>query len=132
MVAQISKYRKKKEDRLHGLLPTVIFLAILVGGLGFLLFYNVKIGQKKAELEKKAQDLQQRIGELSQRKAELESGLAEVNTTEFQEKILREKGLYKKPGEEVVTILPQEEEKTIQEEQEEKVWWNPWSWFKSK
>ena len=51
-----------------------------------------------------------------------------VSTTkEYQERVLREQGLYQKPGEEVVTVLPLDEPE--QKQQEEKVWWNPWTWF---
>ena len=107
---------------------------LLVLGLGlgiFLIFHNIRIYQKRVELQERAENLRTQIASLEQGKSELESAIQVGLTQEYQEKVLREQGLYKKPGEEVVTILPPEQ---VQEEQkqakESRVWWNPWSWFK--
>jgi len=100
-------------------------------GLGtFLVFHNIRIYQKRVELQKRVEGLKDQIASLESRKNELESAIQVGTTQEYQEKVLREQGLYKKPGEEVVTIIPPEQ---VQEEQKQqqasKVWWNPWSWF---
>jgi cell division protein FtsL len=107
---------------------------LLVIGLGlgfFLVFNNIRIYQKRVELQKRAEELQSQIASLENRKGELESAIQVGTTQEYQEKVLREQGLYKKPGEEVVTIIPPEQ---VQEEQKQqqanRVWWNPFSWFK--
>jgi len=93
----------------------------------FLIFYNLRIYQKRAELQARAQELQVEIRELSQREQELQHQLDISATSEYQERVLREQGLYQKPGEEVVTILGGEEPE--QNVQQEKVWWKPWTWF---
>lgn len=107
---------------------------LLVLGLGlglFLIFHNIRIYQKRVELQERAEILKGQIASLEKSKSELESAIQAGLTPEYQEKVLREQGLYKKPGEEVVTILPPEQ---VQEEQKQqqgnRVWWNPWSWFK--
>jgi cell division protein FtsL len=125
------RFRKKKIGKLR---DTVFLTMLLTLGLGlgiFLVFHNIRIYQKRVELQKRAEVLKDQITSLESRKGELESAIQVGTTQEYQEKILREQGLYKKPGEEVVTILPpaqvQEEQK---QQQTSRVWWNPWSWFK--
>ena len=124
------RLRKKKIGKLR---DTVFLTMLLVIGLGlgfFLVFNNIRIYQKRVELQKRAEVLKDQIGSLESRKGELESAIQVGTTQEYQEKVLREQGLYKKPGEEVVTIIPPEQ---VQEEQKHqqasRVWWNPWSWF---
>ena len=125
-----ARFRAKKIRRLR---DTVFPSMLLVLGLGlgiFLIFHNIRIYQKRVELQERAENLRTQIASLEQSKSELESAIQVGLTQEYQEKVLREQGLYKKPGEEVVTILPPEQ---VQEEQKQqqgnRVWWNPFSWF---
>lgn len=124
------KLRKKKIGKLR---DTVFLTMLLVLGLGlgfFLVFHNIRIYQKRVELQKRAEILKSQIASLEGRKGELESAIQVGTTQEYQEKVLREQGLYKKPGEEVVTIIPPEQVAEEQKEQQgNRVWWNPWSWF---
>ena len=127
MVAKLSRFRKKQESSIAKKVAKWFFL-ILIGLLGlFLVFHNVRIYQKRAELEGRANELEFQIGELKQKEAQLEEQFIISNTREYQERVLREQGLYQKPGEEVVTIIPLKEPE--QKEQQERVWWNPWTWF---
>ena len=125
-----ARFRQKKIGKLR---DTVFLTMLLVLGLGlgfFLIFHNIRIYQKRVELQKRAEVLKDQITSMENRKNELEFAIQVGTTQEYQEKVLREQGLYKKPGEEVVTILPPEQ---VQEEQKQqqasRVWWNPFSWF---
>lgn len=96
-------------------------------------YQNIKINQKRGELEEKLQFLQAQTGQLSIRKTELEKQIGAIESEEYQEKILREQGLYKKEGEEVVTILPPEivSAEFKKAEEQERAWWNPLGWFRA-
>lgn len=108
-----------------------MFVVIFGGIIGFLAFQNVKIFQKRSELSRRAQELRSQIEQLESKRHQLQASISESQTTEYQEKVLREQGLYKKPGEDVVTILEVEAEEESQgREQQEKTWWAPWTWFK--
>ena len=128
MVAKFSRFRKRHESSR----AKKVFgwsLLILIGLLGlFLIFYNLSLYQKRAELQERASELALEIAVLSQREEQLQQQLEISSTEEYQERVLREQGLYQKPGEEVVTIIPLKEPE--QKEQKEKVWWNPFTWFK--
>ena len=107
------------------------FLVVFGGGIGFLAYQNIKIHQKRSELQTTLSILEEQVFELTERKVELEEKIDEVQSQEYQEKVLREQGLYKKPGEEVITILPPEETQGVTsiEEEKKRIWWNPLSWF---
>ena len=130
MVARKLNFRKKDESAFQNIILLIVFVLIFGGLLTFFIFQNVKIGQKRGDLEDNLGVLQAQVGELSARKRELQESIKETQSQYYEEKILREQGLYKKPGEEVVTILvPKEEQQAEAETEEEKrVWWKPWTW----
>jgi len=102
----ITKNRKKRNSAFQNILVAVIFLFIFGGGIGFMSYQNIKINQKRGELEEKLQSLQAQTEQLSVRKTELEKQIGEIESEEYQEKLLREQGLYKKEGEEVKSTCP--------------------------
>jgi len=127
MITKVSGFRKKRQGfKTRKALGWVLLASVAILGV-VLIFYNVRIYQKRAELQERASRLQDEIAELNQKNRELQRQLEISVTPEYQEKILREQGLYQKPGEEVVTVLPLEQPE--QKEQKERVWWNPWTWF---
>ena len=77
--------------------------------LGFLLIANVKLFSQTGEAKNKYLDLNEEIRELEIKNNELKGLLATTNDEAEIERILREKGLYKKPGEEVVVIKREED-----------------------
>lgn len=92
---------------------------------------NVRIYQKRSELQQRENDLRLQIEQLQNQKAALQSAITENQTQDYQEKVLREQGLYKKPGEEVVTVLPPKDNGvSLQKETQQKIWWDPRTWFK--
>jgi cell division protein FtsB len=128
MVAKLSRLRKRRDGSLRGALFSWIFLG-LIGGVGvFLVFNNIRMYQKRAELKEQARNLQAQIAQLSLREQELKAQIQTSTTEEYQEKILREQGLYQKPGEEVITVLAPEGD-AQKPETPKKVWWNPLTWF---
>lgn len=130
MVSKLSKFSKKKKTLFENVVAGAVFVVILVGLIGFFTFQNITIGQKRAELENQLADLQVKAADMSAQQQELQGEVADTQTAEYQEKLLREQGLYKKEGEQVVTVLPPEEQsgQEGQEESKERTWWKPWTW----
>ena len=79
--------------------------------ISFLAVGNWKLYQKRESLKKDVIDLKKEVALLKERNAQLKKLFFEASQKEYLEKIIREKGLYKKPGEEVVVIM-KEKEKT--------------------
>lgn len=117
----IRKKFKKKNRPLHNvffpLFLGVLFLIIIIS----LVFSNWKINKRRNELGDRIIQLRQELEVLEERKGELEAGVSQTLQSDHVEKNLREKGLYKKEGEEMVVIIPPEEEEEIEEE-EKGIW----------
>lgn len=93
------------------------------------MYQNTKLFQKRSELLKKTRELQAEIMRLTQEGIQLQAAITENQTPEYQEKILREQGLYQKPGEQVITILPPQTQTQVNQPPKKKPWWNPFAWF---
>jgi len=82
----------------------------------FLVFSTVKIEKRKRSLSKEISSLQVELLSLRQENNFLKEAEKEGKSSYYIEKILREKGLYKKKGEKVVVILgnpPREESQNM-------------------
>ena len=127
MISKSRRFRKYSHQ--------IIFFSVLIGSLlvlviGFLIFSNLKISQRRAELTTKIEDLKKEIQIFEKKNQELRAGITKTLSESYWEERIREQG-YKKPGEEQIVILPSEEV----EKEEEKTFWNPqnwWEWVKSK
>lgn len=107
------------QNILISLILGILFLIIIV----FLVFSNLKINKRRAELSQKISQLKKEIQMLQEKNDRLKASLEDVGDSEYAEKILREKGLYKKKGEKVIVVLPsQEKPKKIEEKKEESFW----------
>ena len=117
---KISKAKRSMSDNFLIVLLLIFNFTIL----GFLLIANVKLFSQTSEAGDKYLDLNQEIRELERKNSELEELLAITNDEAEIEKFLREKGLYKKPGEEVVVIKREggEEEAQIIPQQSASLW----------
>jgi len=105
----ISKSRRIRKGNSH----QTIFFSILIGSLlvlviGFLIFSNLKISQRRAELTAKIEDFKKEIQILEKKNQELRAGITQTESESYWEERIREQG-YKKPGEEQVVVLPSEE-----------------------
>lgn len=137
MVAKKTKPRKLRQRASSSkrLLFPVVFggLALVLGG--FLLYGNITMYLKRSSLNQKADELEARIDSLSAKEQKLKETQAKEQTATYQEKILREQGLYKKQGEEVVTVI-QDEQVRAEERQPQgqersrrpRIWWDPLTW----
>ncbi len=95
------------------------FLILTV--VGFLVFSNFRISQRRAMLNSQIERLKTEIKAAEEKKLQLQSQVYESSREEFLEKEAREKLNLKKSGEEVVAVLPSEEDKT-EEPQKQSFW----------
>lgn len=98
-----------------------IFFSVFLGVLfftvvGYLVVSNLKINSRRAELNSQLIKLQTELNELEAKKAQLQAQVSQVTEEEYLEKEARETFNLKKPGEEVVTILPAENNESAKTE----------------
>ena len=118
MVAKSDK--NKKESLFFSILLGVLVFVVI----GFLIVSNLRINQRRNELNSQLRSLQQELQILEVKKTQLESGLSESLEESYLEEEARERFNLKKPGEEVVAVLPAEEEEGDMEEKGfwQKIW----------
>lgn len=130
MVAKLSKFGKKRNSFIENVVASIVFVGIFGGLIGFFVYQNITIGQKRSDLEGRMSELQAQVSELSNQRDQLQENIADTQTEEYQEKVLREQGLYKKEGEQVITVLPPAItfEEVVESEEKQSTWWKPWTW----
>lgn len=118
----IQKSRKfKKPGFQQTILFSIIISFLLLGAISFLIISNWKINQRRQELTSKIEALKKEIEVLEVKNAELKTKISQSQQESYLEKEARERLGLKKPGEEVVAVLPAEEKK--EEQPQEKSLW---------
>lgn len=123
MITKNSYFRKKASASSQNVFVGLIFGVIFIGVIGFLVFQNLAIYQKRSELEKRAEQLKAQIKDLENQNTQMQAIVQTSQGQEYQEKVLREQGLYKKQGEQVITVLPPETQPQAKPALQNK---NPW------
>ena len=120
-MVMISNKNKKRKDNKVAFFSVILGL-IALSVVAFLAASNWKINQKRSALNSRIENLKQEIRALEEKNDELKAGIVQSLSQEYLEKIARENLNYKKEGEEVVVVKPQE---TVLGEaaQEEKSFW---------
>lgn len=122
----ISKSRRFKKSSYQTMFFSILIGSLLVLVIGFLIFSNLKISQRRADLTARIGDLKKEIQILEKKNQELRAGITQTESESYWEGRIREQG-YKKPGEEQVVVLASEEGEVG--EKEENISWNPRSWL---
>ena len=110
-----------------------IFFSVLLGVLllvivGSLIVSNWRMVQKRQELNSQLEILKAQLQVLEIKRQQLQAQISQTSQESYLEKEARETFNLKKPGEEVVTILPAEEEEG--KEQERGFWGKIWDKIK--
>jgi len=100
MIAKI-----KKQKRVIKIPSSAITVVLLVGLLGFLVFSNWNMSQKRSVLKEQIEFLKNEIQTAESRRLKLEAGILDTEKDSYWEGKIREQG-YKKEGEEQVVVLP--------------------------
>ncbi|MCD5396486.1 MAG: septum formation initiator family protein [Candidatus Pacebacteria bacterium] len=106
----ITKRRKKKNRNWDEIISIGLLLILNLVIISFLFVGNWKLYQRRASLKKDVIDLEKEVALLREREEQLKKLFFKASQKEYLEKIIREKGLYKKPGEEVAVIIKEKKE----------------------
>ena len=110
-----------KNKRIKNVARQTTFFSALLGVLlftvvGYLVVSNLKINSRRAELQSQLIKLETELNDLEAKKAQLQAQVSEVASDEYLDEKANEQG-YKKPGEEVLVIVPAENNQAPQEEE---------------
>lgn len=108
----IPKYKQIKKRSWQDIILQVVFGFLILTILGFLAVSNIRISQRRAALNSQIDKLKAEVKAAKEKKQELQAQVNQSLQGEYLEQEAREKLNLKKPGEEVVTVLPAETNKT--------------------
>lgn len=117
----ITKSKKEKKNDLRSLVFGALILLMIFGATGFFLYSNVRLKQKREDLDSKLKSLQQELQELEKQNEELKSGINRSGTESFEKEKLYEQGYVEQGAQQVVVLPPEEEIK--EENPEQKNFW---------
>jgi len=99
------KLKRKKAKTFQKKILTGLLLFCFVLFLFYLCFSNYKLFLARKQLQNEYQQTYQIYKDLYQKNQELQKLFYQASQKEHLERILREKGLFKKKGEEVMVII---------------------------
>lgn len=113
----IAKNQKKRKSVFANKIFVAFFGFSAIFIIGFLIFSNYKIYEKRAEMKSAIQELEKQIQEKELEKEKLLLQIEQSYEIDNLERKIREQG-YKKENEKVVVIKKQEQEKEIIEQEQ--------------
>ena len=117
----IAKTKRIKKGSVKNIFSSVLIIISILAVVGFLIFSNLKISQKRAELRSQVEAIEKKIQLLEEKNQELRAGIIKTQSESYWEEKIREQG-YKKPGEEQVVVLPPEGSKEKETKAEKSFW----------
>jgi len=126
----VTKFKKRrKEDFSESVFFSILVGILISAAVGFLIFENIKVNQKRTKLNSQIEILRREFQELERKNNLLKAGISQGEDEEYIEKIAREELNYQKEGETTVGyILPGETNSLDNEEKKEEkgFWKNLW------
>ena len=101
----LSRFKKKKQKHPHAIVPIVLGGICLLLVAGVLVVANLRMYQKKRELDYQIKSLENKIQGMRQKNTQLEQGIAKSDDEQYIEKVAREELDLQKPGEQVVSFV---------------------------
>ncbi len=98
--------KNKRGEKLRTILFSLFLGVVFFLITGFLIFSNWKIGQRREEFIKQIKQLEEEIRVLEEKNKELKADISHSLDADYIEEVARERLSLKKPGEEMVVVLP--------------------------
>jgi cell division protein FtsB len=117
---------KKKENRHRFLFFSLLFGFLILSIIAFLIFSNINLAERRAELIERIEVLRKEIQVLKEENQKIQAGIKRAEQKDFLEEKAREELGLKKPGEEVVIISPIEPKVEESIEKEKGFWERIW------
>lgn len=104
MITRGKRAKKTEKNRLP--IGSILFLGLFFLITVFLVFSSQRVYGRKKELTTQLQELEKQLEELEQRNEDLNASISRMDDEDYLEEGARERLSLKKPGEEVVVVLP--------------------------
>jgi cell division protein FtsB len=101
----IPKKRINRNNDWDAIISIALIVCVNVSIILFLIVGNVKLFIKKQDMKAQLVDLNQEVQKLAEKNIELDKMFYETSQQDYAEGVMRDEGLYKKEGEQVVVIV---------------------------
>ncbi|PIV12865.1 MAG: hypothetical protein COS47_00260 [Candidatus Nealsonbacteria bacterium CG03_land_8_20_14_0_80_36_12] len=122
----ITKIKRIKKGSQEAIFFSVLILLLVFSVIGFLIYSNLKISQKRAGLLTQIENLKKEIQILEGKNTELQAGIEKTKSEDYQKEKLYEQGYIEKGAQQVVVLSSKEEES---KKEETNNFWNPQNWL---
>lgn len=125
----ISNFKKNTN---RGFIFIALILVIVSVIIVFLIVSNIKLGQKRAQINLQIAAIQRQMEELRIKNEDLKDTASKVGSPEYLEKIAREQLNLQKENEKVIAFVMPKENEVVQEERKGNWLINAWEWIKGR
>ncbi len=123
----IAKFKKRKKAGFsEGIFFPILVGILISGAVGFLIFQNIKISQKRTKLTYQIEILRKEVQELEEKSKLLKTGISQADDEEHIKEVLREELGYQEKGETTVGFTLPEEANPQAGGEEKGFWKNLW------
>jgi cell division protein FtsB len=109
----IPKKRINRNNDWDAIISIALIVCVNVSIILFLIVGNVKLFIKKQDMKAQLVDLNQEVQKLAEKNIELDRVFYETSQQDYAEGVMRDEGLYKKEGEQVVVIVGNDQPKEM-------------------
>lgn len=117
----ITNLKKSKKRSWATVFFSIVLVFLSIGTIGFLVFTNWKISQKRADLQEKIKTYEREIQSLQEKISSLQAGISQTQSQDYQLKKLYEQGYFEK-GSKPVVVLPPEKKKEERVLEPKNIW----------
>lgn len=111
----VTKFKKNKKSKNQSVVLPVFLGVLIIGAIGFLIYSNLKINEKRTKLNIRIESLKEQIKVLEERKNGLQANVSYRKSEEYLEEVARDKLNLMKPGEKVVAVTKEEHSEAKEE-----------------
>lgn len=127
----IAKNNTKSNNNISKYFILVVVLVAVLGSVGFLVISNWKMYKKRADLNNMIESYKKQINSLRQENNKMQTNMLQEGNSEYTEKEIRERLDMKKPGENVVVVVPPKQNGEVQQQKPQNFFQNLWNNIKS-
>jgi cell division protein FtsB len=119
----VAKFKRNKKGRSQSILFSILLGVFIFGIAGFLVISNLRISQRRTELNSQIELLNKELQELEEKNIELKAAIEQGVSPEYLEKVAREELNLKKEGEEAIVVKKITGQEEGEEAKKEKNLW---------
>lgn len=118
----IAKNPTKSKQGPKNIVFFVVIIIFVLTAVGFLILSNWKMYKRRADLNAQVESYKKQIEIMQKENSQIQSSLSQQDNSDYSEKEIRERLGLKKPGENVVIIVPPKNNGEVKPAEPQSLW----------